>query len=66
VLQNSDPLSVRIAYGKPYVVSMSKTYLATELALLSGHGYAMGHFEKRSVMVRIYLFLFMVSLNGPT
>ena len=66
LLMNSDPLSVMTASGNPYVVKMWIKANATPDASFDFKGIAIGHFEKRSVHVRMYLFPLGVSCNGPT
>ena len=53
-LQNSVPLSNMIAYGKPYNVTDCNIDLATVIASLLGKGKATGHFENRSVHLKMY------------
>ena len=66
LLQNSDPLSDDTAFGIPLLRNKLTSYAATEVACLSGKGYASVHLENRSVIVKIMLFALGVIGKRPT
>ena len=66
LLQNSDPLSDDTAFGIPLLQNKLTSAAATEVACLSGKGYASVHLENRSVIVKIMLFPLGVIGKRPT